>query len=83
MAKCLRAGCTGEIDGDFCDVCGRPPLAVVAPPLAPHLAPPVAVTAQPSAGLRRLRGHRRRLLQPVRVRPAGRVGALTRLVGLR
>jgi len=48
MAKCLRAGCTGEIDGDFCDVCGRPPLAVVAPPLAPHLAPPVAVTAQPS-----------------------------------
>ena len=44
MAKCLRAGCTGEIDGDFCDVCGRPPLAVVAPPLAP----PLAVTAQPA-----------------------------------
>jgi serine/threonine-protein kinase PknG len=26
MAKCLRAGCTGEIDGGYCDVCGSPPL---------------------------------------------------------
>jgi serine/threonine-protein kinase PknG len=46
MAKCLRAGCTGEIDGDFCDVCGRPPLTLVAPPPIS----PVAVTAQPANG---------------------------------
>ncbi len=47
MATCLRAGCTGEIDGDFCDVCGRPPLALVAPPVAAAAEPasaPAGVT---------------------------------------
>ena len=47
MAKCLRSGCTGEIDGGYCDVCGNPPLlsapvsaaATASPPRRPRREP--------------------------------------------
>ncbi len=38
MATCLRTGCTGEIDGGYCDVCGNPPL--VSAPVVPSSTPP-------------------------------------------
>ncbi len=47
MANCLRTGCTGEIDGGYCDVCGNPPLAA-APAPAPAAAPAPAPAAAPA-----------------------------------
>ena len=57
MANCLRTGCTGEIDGGYCDVCGNPPLAstpvsavtpasAVSPAVHPRRAPRRATQAQ-------------------------------------
>jgi serine/threonine-protein kinase PknG len=42
MANCLRAGCTGEIDGGYCDVCGNPPLSRPVGAAAPEIPSPAA-----------------------------------------